>query len=369
MDSLKTSLYEQHIECGGKMVDFAGWKLPIQYEGIIKEHHQTRMNASLFDTSHMGEVQVSGSDAYQFLQMILTNDLRKLIDNYSFYSLICNEKGYALDDCFVSRISSDIFFIVLNASNVSRVVKWLQDKSLSYDVEINDISSKLGKIDLQGPLAEALLQDYVQFDCSEESWPRFSFKNVLVGGINHMISRTGYTGEDGFEFYVPWKFTPVLWEALMTLGKEDSRLKPAGLGARDSLRLESGYTLYGHELTDTISPIEAGLGWVVKEKEVEYIGQHPLLTQKRNGPNRIIVAFEMIEKAIPRHGYNICKDDEVVGFVTSGGYSPTLDKQIGLGFINSILSPLDTEITIDIRGNKKRAKVVKRPFYKYRGGH
>jgi len=315
----------------------------------------------------MGEIQVAGEEALDFLSFVLTNDISRLKEGYSFYSVICNQQGFCLEDCFVSRISDELFLLVVNAGNRQKIFHWLRKQGASYNVEIQDLSVKLGKLDLQGPLAQSLLEDYLELPCDEKDWPRFSFKNVLIKDVNHMISRTGYTGEDGFEFYVPAGFAPVLWEALLVLGREKG-LRPAGLGARDSLRLEAGYSLYGHELDESVTPVEAGLGWVVRDRPGDFSGKEVLLAQKEGGVAKKLTAFEMVDKGVPRQNYKVFLDNKEVGRITSGGYGPTLDKQIGLAFISGAMVKPGQSIDIDIRGRKKKAVVVTRPFYPYRGG-
>jgi len=366
----KTPLFEEHQAAGGKIVDFAGWALPVQYTGVIEEHRNTRSRASLFDTSHMGELQISGKDAAPYLQTLITNDLERLSTGSCFYGVICNEQGKSLDDCFVYQMAEDRFFMVINASNIEKIVSWMNSKISSYQVEVKNLSDNMGKIDLQGPCAQAILEKFLGAECSEELWPRFTFKELTFRNLDLLISRTGYTGEDGFELYMDSEQTPAVWKALLEAGK-DKGLAPAGLGARDTLRLESCYSLYGHELDEESTPVESGLSWVVRDKDSDYFGKEILLKQKKEGVPRKMVAFEMTERAIPRHGYPLEVEGpegwKEVGIVTSGGFSPSFEKNIGLGFIDKEYADIGTLIGVNVRGRQKKAVVVKRPFYTYKG--
>ncbi len=362
----KTPLYDIHKAAGGNIVDFAGWALPVQYVGVIEEHRNTRTNASLFDICHMGEIMVTGDEAVPFLQKLLTNDLDRLKVGYCFYSVICNERGKSLDDCFVYKMADDRFTIVVNAANTGKIVSWMESNVSGFKAEVRNLSDAMGKLDLQGPASQGILEVFLGQECSEDSWPRFSFRELQLQDRGLMISRTGYTGEDGFELYMAWDQAPVVWEKLMEAGK-DRGLAPAGLGSRDSLRLEACYSLYGHELDEDSTPVESGLGWVVREKACDFFGKDVLLRQKKEGVPRRMVAFEMTERAIPRNGYPLTAGGREVGIVTSGGYGPTLEKNIGLGFIDKAFAEPGTEISVNVRGKDKSAIVVKRPFYTYRG--
>lgn len=367
----KTPLYDIHCAAGGKMVDFAGWALPVQFTGVIEEHLNTRQRASLFDTCHMGELMLSGAGASAFLQSLITNDMDLLKPGSCFYTLLCNEEGKSLDDCFVYHLEEELFMVVCNASNIEKLVHWMNSKLSGHDARLEDRSPGMGKIDLQGPAALPILERMIDQDCSEEAWPRFTLRRVILEDLDLWISRTGYTGEDGFEFYMDSHHAPALWNRLMEAGKKQG-LAPAGLGARDTLRLESCYSLYGHELDEETTPVESGLGWVVRNSEAPFFGKEILLKQKKEGVPRRMVAFEMTERAIPRQGYSleISLDDgstKEAGIVTSGGYSPTLEKNIGLGFIQKEFAQPGTAILVNVRGRTKKAVVVKRPFYNFKG--
>ena len=357
----RTPFHDKQVALGAKMVPFAGWSLPVQFSGIMKEHIHTREKATLFDTSHMGEFLIQGKDALGFLQYIMTNDLERLSPGDSGYSVICNEQGYALDDCFIYMFSREKFLVVVNAANRDSDFQWMQDHSHSFGVTLEDVTSRMAKLDVQGPRSGTILEK--TFNIDQGSLKRFQF--MELPGENLICSRTGYTGEDGFELYIETKSALDVWDRLFQSGDD---LIPAGLGARDSLRLESCYSLYGHELDTTITPVEAGLGWAVRTYKENFIGKEVLQKQKEGGTQRKLAAFEMERRAIPRHGYKILYGQEESGFVTSGTFSPTLQKSIGLGFMQSGHITLGAEIGIEIRGKTHAAKIVKKPFYKYKGG-
>ena len=343
------------------MVPFAGWSMPVQFTGIIPEHTHTREKATLFDTSHMGEFLILGRDALGFLQYIMTNDLEKLSPGGSGYSVICNEQGYALDDCFIYMFSREKFLVVVNASNTISDFQWMQSRSHGFEVTMEDISSRMAKLDIQGPRSGEILER--TFKIEQESLKRFQF--IELPGENLICSRTGYTGEDGFELYIETKAALNVWDRLF---QSEDDLIPAGLGARDSLRLESCYSLYGHELDTTITPVEAGLGWAVRTYKDNFIGKDVLQRQKEAGTQRKLIAFEMERRIIPRHGCKILYGREESGYVTSGTFSPTLQKSIGLGFMQTDHVTIGAEIGIEIRDKTYAAKIVKKPFYKYKGG-
>ncbi|WAA10440.1 glycine cleavage system aminomethyltransferase GcvT [Fervidibacillus albus] len=358
----RTPLYDVYRKSGVKLIDFGGWQLPVQFEGIKAEHHAVRTKAGLFDVSHMGEIFVSGKDAEVFLQTMLTNDLSKLPTGKAQYSLMCNEQGGTVDDLLVYRLSSTTFLLVVNASNTYKDFQWLV-KHKKGDVRIEDQSANYGQLALQGPLAERILQKITkQTDLTEISFFRFR-EEVEIGEKKVLISRTGYTGEDGFEIYCRAEDTADLWELILSSGKEEGLL-PCGLGARDTLRFEAGLPLYGQELTEQISPIEAGLSFAVKtNKESPFIGKDVLHKQKQSGPPRRLIGIEMIERGIPRHGYNVFANEKEIGFITTGTQSPTLKKNIALALIDSSEQTME-DVYVDIRGKKLKGKIVSTPFYK-----
>lgn len=358
----RTPLFESHKKLGAKIVDFAGWDMPIQYTNVLDEHTTTRTKVGIFDISHMGEIFVHGPDAKRFLQHVQTNDIELLKDKKAFYSCICNPQGGVIDDIFVYRFSEHLFMLVVNASNIEKDFTHLLNNKQSLDVEIENNSNKYSKIDLQGPLSQDTLQPITNFNLALLN--RFSFTECKISDKNVILSRTGYTGEDGFEIYSSNEDSTIIWDALLESGKGFG-IKPIGLGARDTLRIEASYSLYGHELNEQRTAIESGIGFIVKPKLVDFIGKNILLKQKAIPPPTNIMCFEMIDKSIPREGYDVIKERKI-GTVTSGTFSPTFRKGIGLAFINIRLE-IGTIINIDIRGKAYRAEVVKRPFYVYGG--
>ncbi|OWZ83023.1 glycine cleavage system aminomethyltransferase GcvT [Natranaerobius trueperi] len=356
----KTPLYNIHKERGGKVIDFGGWYLPVQFSSIIEEVNDTRTNAGLFDVSHMGEIIVEGPNSENFLQKMLTNDVTKLKDGKIQYTLMCYENGGVVDDFVVYRLQENKYLLVVNATNTKKDYDWLKKHQIE-GVEVKDYSDEYGQIAIQGPKAEQILQRLTDYPL--ENIKFFNFANVKLDDFEVLLSRTGYTGEDGFEIYSDASDTKAIWERLEQVGETDG-LKPIGLGARDVLRFEVCLPLYGNELSPEITPLEAGLGFFVKlKKDKDFIGKNVLQKQKEQGLPKTLVGFEMLDKGIPRTGYTIEKDGEEIGFVSSGSHSPTLDKVIGLGFINPEYNEIGTELEVKIRNRTARAKIVKTPFY------
>ena len=353
----KTPFYDRQMAMGAKMIPFAGWSLPLQYIGIIQEHIHTRTKASLFDTSHMGEFLITGRGALGFLQYIMTNDMEKLSPGGSIYSVMCNEDGYTLDDCFIYMFSPEKFLVVVNASNITSDFQWMKDHSHNFAITMEDRSPLVAKLDIQGPRAGEILEKTFKVD--QENLKRFQLMELPEEKLT--CSRTGYTGEDGFELYIEKEAALEVWDRLF---QSDEELAPAGLGARDSLRLESCYSLYGHELSTALTPVEAGLGWAVRTYKENFIGKEVLQRQKEGGTEKRLVAFEMETRAIPRQGYKIFYKEEESGFVTSGTFSPTLQKSIGLGYVKSGRASVGERISIKIRDKIHAAIVVKKPFYR-----
>ena len=356
----RTIFYDDHIAAGGKMVDFGGWELPVQYgSGIIEEHERVRTAAGLFDVSHMGEVSVKGPKAEEWLEGMVTNTIAAMEDGQVIYTFLCYPNGGVVDDLLVYRKSREDYFLVVNASNAEMDVEWLSDH-VREGVEVEDLSSRLSELALQGPKAEEILKKVASFDPSALGFFRF-VENVEVAGVKSLVSRTGYTGEDGFEIYFPWDEGRQVWKALMEAGEEFGLL-PAGLGSRDSLRFEAGLPLYGHELSASITPLEAGLGYFV-HLDKDFIGSVPLAAIKEHGIPRKIIGLEMVDKGIPREHYEVRAEGRTVGRVTSGGFSPTLDKSLASALVDADAADGE-EFLIVIHGREKRAKRTKRPFYK-----
>ncbi len=364
-NSLKrTPLFEKHVAEGGKIIDFGGWELPVQYQGIIEEHQNVRSKAGLFDVSHMGEIEISGTGALNFINKLITNDAEKLADNQVLYTPMCLPSGGIVDDLLVYRKDKENFLLVVNAANVAKDLQWVKDNAIGEEgVLIQDKSDETAQLALQGPLAEKILQKLTKLDLAKI--PYYWFKEGNIGNYKALISRTGYTGEDGFEIYLSPEDAPAVWEALMNGGRPLG-LMPIGLGARDTLRFEARLPLYGNELAENITPLEAGLGIFVKLDKPDFIGKAVLVQQKETGLTRKTIGFEMLERGIPRHHYPVMKGDQEIGFVTSGSFAPTLNKNIGLALIAVEEAQLDNEIDIIIRNKPVKAKIIKTPFYKRR---
>ena len=357
----RTSLYEKHVEWGGKIIDFAGWELPVQYEGLVSEHNAVRNQAGLFDVSHMGEVSVKGEEAGKFVQYLVTNDTSVMNDNQVIYAQMCYEHGGIVDDLLVYKYDDQEYFLVINASNVDKDFAWMQQVSEKFDVELVNLSEEYSEIALQGPNAQEILQKLTDFDLSEIKF-FYLKRDVEIEGVKCLVSRTGYTGEDGFEIYLDHQNAPKIWDRILIAG-EPLGVKPAGLGARDTLRFEAALPLYGQEIDKDISPLEAGLGFFVKLDNDDFIGRDALIKQKEEGLKRKLVGFEMIGKGIPRHEYRVLKDGQDIGFVTTGYKSPTTDRTVGLALVDIEHSKMDTTFDIQIRKKVSPAKVVSKRFY------
>jgi glycine cleavage system T protein len=358
----KTPLYETYRKINAQLIDFGGYLLPVRVSGIKQEHQAVRTAAGLFDVSHMGEFYLEGEGAESFLQRMVTNDVSRTKPGDALYTAMCYDDGGTVDDLMIYRLTGSDFMLVVNAANIEKDFDWLKTH-LESKVELTNESANIALLALQGPRAESILQKLTSFDLA--SLPRFKFRqNILVNGVDVLLSRTGYTGEDGFEIYCPWNHAESLWSALLDSGKNDGLL-PCGLGARDTLRFEARLPLYGQELSASISPLEAGIGFAVKTgKNGDFIGKAALLEQKKNGLSRKSVGLEMIDRAIPRAHYPVYDGNHKIGEITTGTQSPTLGKNLGLALIDAAYAPVGTVVEIDIRGKRKRAQVVKTPFYK-----
>jgi aminomethyltransferase len=359
---MKTPLYNEHKKLGAKIVDFAGWEMPIQYTGIIDEHVSVRTNAGLFDVSHMGEIEFEGPDALSYLNYLTANNVQALADGQAQYSILLNNKGTVVDDIIVYRLRQDHFIMVVNASNTDKDFKWIISNKKG-DVKITNRSADYALIAFQGPKAASVLKSLTDVDL--ENLPAFHFKQGTVCGQKDcIVARTGYTGEDGFEIFSSPDSAPIIWQGILEQGKR-AGVVPVGLGARDTLRLEMKYSLYGHEITDETNPLEAGLGWVVKlDKPGGFIGKEALLKIKKDGLKRKLVGFKMLERGIPRPGFDIMDNHNKIGFVTSGTMSPSLKEAIGIGYVPVEFSNEGEKFWVDIRGGHRQAIVVKTPFYK-----
>ncbi len=352
-----TALYDKHVALGAKMVEFAGYNMPIQYSGINDEHLTVRGGVGMFDVSHMGEFIIKGDGALPLIQKVTSNDASKLTDGKVQYSCLPNDKGGIVDDLLVYRIDERTYMLVVNASNIKKDWDWISGFN-SFGAEMIDISDRTSLMAVQGPDAVNALKELTDMDLENMKYYTFS-KGVFAGCENVLVSNTGYTGAGGFEIYVENRDAAKVWDAIMLSG-EKYGMKPIGLGARDTLRLEMGFCLYGNDIDDSTSPIEAGLGWITKFSK-EFVNSEALKAQKENGPSRKLCGFEMIDRGIPRKGYEIFDvNGTSLGTVTSGTQSPSLKKAIGMGYINQPFS--DEEIMIRVRDKDLKAKVVSIPF-------
>lgn len=361
----KTSIYPEYERLGAKTIDFGGWDMPVQFSSIKQEHEATRTHAGLFDVSHMGEIVVKGEKSLEFLQKMVTNDVSKLSPKRAQYTFMCYQDGGTIDDFLIYMIEEDHYFLVVNAANTEKDFEWMMEHNdySEDELTIENVSANYGLLALQGPNAEKILQTLTETNLSEIKFFRFE-ENVKFTGIEQgsIVSRTGYTGEDGFEIYIDSHASPELWNNILEAGKNDGLL-PVGLGARDTLRFEANLPLYGQELSKDISPIEAGLKFAVKvDKATNFIGKQALKEQVENGANRELVALEMLDRGIPRTGYEVYYEGEKIGSITSGTQSPTLKKNIGLALVKSNVTEVGTEIAVQVRKRKLKAEIIETPF-------
>lgn len=361
----KTPLYGSHLKYGGRIIDFAGWALPVQFRSIIEEHHQVRRAAGLFDVSDMGELDIRGPQALELIQYAVTNDMSTLAVNQVRYSPMCNFGGGVVDDLLVYRLGEDHYFLVINAANIEKDYEWIRGLAGRFPgAKVENISDRVAELALQGPNSEAILGKLTGADLGSIKY-YWCEQGVDVAGIRCMVSRTGYTGEDGFEIFCSPEEAAGLWDALLEAG-DDLGLWPCGLGCRDTLRFEASMPLYGQEMDDETTPLEAGLGKYVRFEKGEFVGRGPLWEEKQGGLRKKLVGLEMIGRGIPRTGYGVLKEGKKVGYVTTGSYAPTLDKNLGLAFVPPALAEVGTEVEVEIRGKGVGAKVVKTPFYRRR---
>lgn len=362
-DSLQTTpLHGRHVALGARMTPFGGWDMPLQYSGIADEHQAVRTAAGLFDVSHMGEVEIAGDDALAAVQHITSNDARRLEPGRAQYSALTTPEGTVVDDLLVYQLAAGHYLLVINAANIPKDVAWIRERiAAAGDAVAVNASSRYALVALQGPRSVEILQllTAVELDGIEY----YTFASGEVAGVRATISRTGYTGEDGFELFVPPAQAETVWSALLAAG-EAHGLRPAGLGARDTLRLEAGMRLCGTDMDETTTLLEAGLGWTVGWDKASFIGREALLAQKRSGPKRKLIGFEMLDRGIARHGHAVHAGADRVGRVTSGTVTPHLRKAIGMAYVPVELAARDTELSIDVRGRRLRARVVRMPFYR-----
>ena len=351
-----TCLHDRHVELGAQMSPFAGYDMPIQYKGITEEHNAVRQHVGVFDVSHMGEVRVTGPDACRFVNHIFVNDVTGAPDGQIFYGMMCREDGGTVDDLLVYKVNDEEYFLVINASNIDKDVAWIMQNADGFDVKIADESLYYGEVAVQGPEAEKTMIEVLGIPVEDIKF--YNFKTFDLDGEQVIVSRTGYTGEDGFEIYGSHDFTRKVWDKLMEAG-----VQPCGLGCRDTLRFEVGLPLYGDELTDEISPIEASLSMFVKLDKPEFIGKEALARQKAEGVKRRIVGLELEGNAIPRQGYPVEVNGETIGEITTGYRSISTGKSVAMAMINKPYDKLGTEVEVRIRKKTFPAKVVKKRFY------
>jgi aminomethyltransferase len=357
----RTPLHQAHVKAGARMVPFGGWDMPVQYTGIVEEHRTVRSAVGLFDVSHMGEFEVEGPGALAALQHLTTNDVAALNVGQVQYSLLCYPNGTIVDDLTVYRLGDDRYMLTVNAGTIDKDWAWVTEHARDVkDARWRNASEGTGLIAVQGPKAEALVGRLADRDVTALGYYRFA--RGSVADVPALISRTGYTGEDGFELYAPADRTERLWTELLAAGRADGAA-PIGLGARDTLRLEMKYVLYGNDIDETTNALEAGLGWVVKPAKGDFIGREPLEKIRAEGVQRKLVGLEMTERAVARHGYPVHKDGRAVGIVTSGSFGPSVDKYIAMAYVETALAGIGTELAVEIRGQAKAARVVKTPFY------
>jgi aminomethyltransferase len=363
----RTSLYEEHVALGGRIVPFAGWEMPVQYTGVVDEHVAVRTAAGLFDVSHMGELRLRGEFAGHVVDYLVTNDAKKLVDGQAMYTCACNEQGTILDDLIVYRRAQDDWLVVCNASNRAKMSAHFERAAKDH-CEFEDQSDATALIALQGPRAFEVLAAVGPAGAALASLGSFRFTNTTLAGVTCTVARTGYTAEDGVEIFCPWSDAPVVWRALMQAGRGVG-IKPIGLGARDTLRLEGRLSLYGNDIDETTNPIEAGLGWVVKlgtpDHPRDFVGRAALERMMASPLPRKLIGFEVTGRGIARHGYPLTADDgTVIGLCTSGSPGPTVGKNIGLGYLPSAMTAVGTKFFVDCRGRNIDAVVVPTPFYK-----
>jgi aminomethyltransferase len=355
----RTPLHAAHVRAGARMILFGGWDMPVQYTGIVEEHRTVRSAVGCFDVSHMGEFEFKGPDAVRALQGVTTNDVTSLEIGQVQYSLLCYEDGGIVDDLTLYRLTDDHFMMTVNASNIDKDWAWI-GRHLEGRVDARNVSEDTGLIAVQGPHAERLVGRLADVDVAAIGY--YHFRRGHVAGVPGIISRTGYTGEDGFELYLPAAGTERVWDRLLAEGRADGAA-PIGLGARDTLRLEMKYALYGNDIDLTTNPLEAGLGWVVKPAKGPFLGRDAIERVRAAGPRRRLVGFEMVDRAVARHGYPILHGDASVGEVTSGSYGPSVDRYVGMGYVPASLAAVGTAIAVEVRGRGQAARVVKTPFH------
>jgi aminomethyltransferase len=356
----RTALYDVHRGGGARMVEFGGWEMPVEYAGITQEHLAVRTCAGLFDVSHMGEIEIQGPQALPLLQFVTSNDVAGLKDLQAQYSALMHPAGSAVDDCVVHRLAADHFFLCVNAANTDKDFQWIAQHN-TFAAAVRNVSAEYSQLALQGPRAVEILSRVAIPNPADLKY--YWFRRASLGGVDGILARTGYTGEDGFEFYFPPSESEHVWNTLLEVGKPEG-LIPAGLGARNTLRLEAAYPLYGHELDEETTLLEAGLGWIAKLEKGEFLGRDVLLEQRQQGVRKRLVGFEMSERGIARDGHSVWIEGKLAGEVTSGSPAPFLKKNLGMAYVPPQQAEVGREIQIEIRGKQVAARIVSLPFYK-----
>jgi aminomethyltransferase len=358
----RTALNATHKAAGARLVEFGGWEMPIEYSGIVQEHLAVRTAAGLFDVGHMGEIEVEGKEALALLQWVTSNDVSRLKDSQAQYSALMYPRGSAVDDCIVHRFGPNHYFLCVNAANTDKDFEWIT-RNNRFDADVRNVSADYSQLAIQGPRSAEVLSHVTNADLGSLRY--YWFRRARCCGVDGLLARTGYTGEDGFEFYFPPPESARVWNELMEVGKP-AGLVPVGLGARNTLRLEAGYALYGHELDEETTLLEANLGWIIKFDKGEFLGRDALLQQRAQGVRKKLVGFEMIDRGIARDGYRVWVEGQEAGRVTSGTHAPFLKKSIGMAYVPPAHAEVGREIEIDIRGKSARARLVALPFYRRR---
>ncbi len=358
----KTPVYNMHVELGARMIDFGGWMMPVQYSGILEEHNKVRESAGLFDVSHMGEILLKGKDALSFADYLVTNDLTKMNCGDVVYSPMCYGNGGCVDDILVYCMGNERIFLAVNASNIEKDFNWIKENADDFDVTVTNVSDNYSQLAVQGPNAEKILQKLTSTNLNDIRFFKFN-ENILIDDIPALVSRTGYTGEDGFEIYIEASAGEKMFKMILETGGE--AILPCGLGARDTLRMESCLPLYGHELSAQITPVQAGLEHFIKITETPFIGRDVLAAEIESRPGKRIVGFEMKDRGVARNGYKVYNvDKQETGYVTSGSFCPTLSKNMGLALVDNTDVKIGNIIYIEVRNNMVEAITVKKPFYK-----
>jgi aminomethyltransferase len=355
----KTELYPAHERLGAKFIEFAGWDMPVEYSGSRKESIAVRTSAGLFDVSHMGEIEITGRDSASFCQWITTNDIGKLRNFQAQYTILCNHRGGVVDDVIIYKYSDEYFLMCVNAVNTVKDFEWIGSIEGEFRVEVLNRSFEYSQLALQGPKSQNIIGDAFGFDLC--NLKRFYFRKIVWNDIDLLVARTGYTGEDGFEIFIPWVDATRVWEVILDTGS-DYDILPTGLSARDILRIEMAYPLYGHEISEDINPIESGLSRYVRIEKGDFIGKTALLRVLESGPEKTLVGFEMIDRGIPREGYPVLRGEVRLGTVSSGTLSPSLGKSVGMALLNSG-AMVGEIVDIEIRGTRRKSRIVSTPFY------